>query len=118
MFPPVGTSKIYLHERAVDMRKSFEGLGGLVEAAFPGELLTGAVFIFINGRRDKIKLLYWDNDGFVIWYKRLEKGTFSKCFNGEARLDRRRFAMLLEGVVPKRLERRFELRPRPETGVT
>ena len=107
MFPPVGTSRIYLHERAVDMRKSFEGLSGLVEAAFPGELLTGAVFIFINGRRDKIKILYWDNDGFVIWYKRLEKGTFSKCFNGEARLDRRRFAMLLEGVVPKRFDRRF-----------
>jgi len=109
MFPPVGTARIYLHGKAVDMRKSFEGLGGLVEAAFPGELLTGSVFVFINGRRDKIKLLHWDVDGFVIWYKRLEKGTFKKCFDGDGLLDRRSFAMMLEGVVPQRLSQRFKL---------
>jgi transposase len=56
------------------MRKSFEGLSTLVDAAFPGKLLTGALFLFLNRRRNLIKILVWDGDGFAIWYKRLERG--------------------------------------------
>ena len=57
------------------MRKSFEGLSALVEAAFPGKLLTGALFLFLNRRRNLIKVLNWEGDGFAIWYKRLETGN-------------------------------------------
>jgi transposase len=56
-----------------------------------------------------MKVLFWDGDGFVIWYKRLEKGTFSCKWGSEATLDRRAFLMLLEGITPKRLQSRFSL---------
>lgn len=91
------------------MRKSFEGLSRLIEASHPGRLLTGALFLFLNRRRSLIKILYWDGDGFVIWYKRLEQGTFSGCFAGHDELSRQQFVMLLEGVVPRRLNKRFSL---------
>jgi len=91
------------------MRKSFEGLSALVEAAFPGQLLTGSLFLFLNRRRNLIKVLNWEGDGFAIWYKRLEQGTFSQCFQSHRQLSRQQFVMLLEGIVPKRLSRRFSL---------
>jgi transposase len=90
------------------MKKSFEGLSSIVETLFPTELLTGAFFVFINRRKDCMKVLFWDNDGFVIWYKRLEKGVFSKQLN-TATLTRREFLMLLEGITPKRLEKRYQM---------
>jgi transposase len=91
------------------MRKSFEGLSALIDAAFPGKLLTGSLFLFLNRRRNLIKILYWEGDGFVIWYKRLEQGSFSGCFSGQLELSRQQFVLLLEGVVPKRLSKRFSL---------
>ena len=91
------------------MRKSFEGLSRLIETSHPGNLLTGALFLFLNRRRNLIKILHWDGDGFVIWYKRLEQGTFSGCFAGQDELSRQQFTLLLEGVVPRRLNKRFSL---------
>lgn len=91
------------------MRKSFEGLSVLVDTAFPGKLLTGSLFLFLNRRRNLIKILYWEGDGFAIWYKRLERGTFSGCFSGRSELSRQQFVLLLEGVIPKRLSCRFSL---------
>ncbi len=59
------------------MRKGFNGLSGLVRHYLKqGTLLSGDVFIFLNKRRDRIKLLVWDRDGWVVWYKVLERGTF------------------------------------------
>ena len=107
---PSGASRIYLYSSSVDMRKSFSGLSGLVESAFPGELLSGSLFVFVNRRRTLLKLLYWDGDGFAIWYKQLQQGTFSSFFNGRNELSRREFTMLLEGVVPKRMNRRYSLK--------
>lgn len=91
------------------MRKSFEGLSTLVDDAFPGKLLSGSLFLFLNRRRSLIKILYWEGDGFAIWYKRLEQGTFSGCFNGRQELSRQQFVLLLEGVVPQRVSKRFSL---------
>ncbi len=59
------------------MRKGFEGLEALVQMLFPGELTTGSFFVFFNTTRDHVKVLFWDEDGFVIWHKRLEKGRFT-----------------------------------------
>jgi transposase len=106
---PPATNRIFLYDQAVDMRKSFEGLSRLIEGAFPEKLLTGALFLFLNRRRNLIKILYWEGDGFVIWYKRLEQGTFSGCFSGRHELSRQQFTMLLEGIVPQRLNKRFSL---------
>ena len=106
---PSGVHRIFLYEQHVDMRKSFEGLSRLIEVSYPDKLLTGALFLFLNRRRNLIKILHWDGDGFVIWYKRLEQGTFSGCFSGHDELSRQQFTMLLEGVVPRRLNKRFSL---------
>lgn len=106
---PPATNRIFLYDQTVDMRKGFEGLSRLVEDSFPEKLLTGALFLFLNRRRNLIKILYWEGDGFVIWYKRLEQGTFSSCFSGRGELSRQQFTMLLEGIVPRRLNKRFSL---------
>ncbi len=103
------TARLFLCQTPVRMHKSFEGLSALVEKLFPGELLSGAFFLFLNKNRDHLKVLFWDRDGFIIWYKRLEKGTYSWKWGDKSSLDRRDFLMLLEGITPKRLNRRFSL---------
>lgn len=104
-----GSSPIYLYSQPTDMRKSYEGLGGLVEAAFSGELLSGALFVFVNRRGNMLKALYWDEDGFAIWSKRLERGRFRLPDDRSGgRLSRRQLALLLEGVEPRRLSPRYD----------
>ncbi len=105
----IGANPIYFYRDPVDMRKSFDGLSALVESGFPGQLLTGSLFVFINRRRNLLKLLYWDGDGLAQWYKRLEKGTFRVADDGKSELSRREFFMLLEGIRPKRMSPRFSL---------
>jgi len=94
-------ARIFLCKDPINMRKSFEGLSIAVEQFFPGELFSGALFIFLNRDRNHMKILFWDRDGFAIWYKRLEKGSFGRMQNNA--LDRREFLMLLEGIEPKRI---------------
>jgi transposase len=102
-----GNARLFLCQQPVNMRKSFEGLSALVEQLFPGELLSGALFIFLNRRKDHMKVLFWDKDGLVIWFKRLEKGTFAWKWGYHSALDRRAFLMLLEGITPKRMQIRY-----------
>ena len=103
-----GNARIFLYQQPMNMRKSFEGLGAEVEKLFPKELLSGAFFVFLNRGRDHMKVLFWDGDGFVIWYKRLEKGSFGK-WGTETTLNRTSFLMMLEGVIPKKITARFSL---------
>lgn len=101
-------ARLFLYQHPINMRKSFEGLSAAVEQSFPGEILSGALFIFLNRRKDHIKVLFWDGDGFAIYFKRLEQGTY--LWKGKtAAIDRKAFLMLLEGVVPKRIQKRFSL---------
>ena len=99
-----------MYREATDMRKSFDGLGGLVQAHFSHSLLSGDVFIFLNRRRDRIKLLMWDSSGFAIYYKRLERGTFElpACPGGESSLELNwtELVLLLEGIELKSVKRR------------
>jgi transposase len=102
-----GNARIFLYQNPTNMRKSFEGLSTAVQEAFPDLLMSGSYFVFLNKRRDCMKVLYWDSDGFSIWYKRLEKGSFSrKC---SLILDRKQFLMLLEGITPKRVQKRYQI---------
>jgi transposase len=102
-----GNARLFFCQFPVNMQKSFEGLSAVVEELFPGELLSGALFIFLNRSRDRMKVLFWDRDGLTIWYKRLEKGRFVWQWGESPMIDRREFLMLLEGIVPKRLQKRF-----------
>ena len=73
----IGSSaKILMHRTPVDMRKSIDGLSYLVVNEFAANPADGAVYVFFNKQRDKLKLLYWDRNGFCLWYKRLEKERF------------------------------------------
>jgi transposase len=103
----IGTCPIYLYDGSADMRKGFDGLGALASSSFPDRLLSGSLFVFVNRRRTQMKVLYWDSDGLAVWHKRLEAGTFKVSRSGRSELTRREFAMLLEGIEPRRLNRRF-----------
>jgi transposase len=75
--------------------------------------LSGHIFVFANRRADRLKLLYWDRDGFAIWYKRLEKGIFGLPKADESNMiDHRQLSMILEGIdiSSVRLKRRFKLK--------
>lgn len=97
-----GNVSIYLCTRPVDLRKSFDGLSGLVESVFGRNLLDGHLFLFLNKRRDRLKALWWERGGLTIWYRRLERGTFEvPPADGAAHLalDATDLAMLLGGVA-------------------
>ena len=68
--------RVFLARNPVDMRKSFHGLIALAESVLEQDPLSGHLFVFVNRRRDRIKLLYWGGAGFCIWYQQLESGTF------------------------------------------
>jgi len=68
--------KVYLSTTKTDMRKEIDGLSAIVVDYFEVQPITGHVFIFFNKPKDKVKLLFWDHNGFVLYYKRIEKGKF------------------------------------------
>jgi len=111
MLPP--TVRIFLCTRITDMRKSFDGLSGLVQECFHQDLLTGHLFLFVNRRRDRIKMLYFDRDGLVIWYKRLEAGSFEMPSTTEPdgiELEPAQLAMILSGIDLKSARQRKRFR--------
>lgn len=93
---------VYLCTRPVDLRKSFDGLGALVESVFGRSVLDGQLFLFVNKRHDRLKAMWWEGDGLAIWYKRLERGGFELPRVEEDQthvsLDATALAMLLGGV--------------------
>ncbi len=68
--------QVYLCTTPTDMRRGFDGLSGMAQSLLAQDPLSGHLFVFRNRNRDKLKILYWDQDGLAIWYKRLEQGTF------------------------------------------
>jgi transposase len=76
--------RVYLCASACDMRKSFDGLHALVTQSMELDAFAGHLFVFANRRRDRIKILYWDRDGFAVWAKRLEEGTYAMPFEDAA----------------------------------
>lgn len=103
--------RYFLYREAADMRKSFNGLSGLVTSGLKRDPLSGDVFVFINRRRTHIKLLVWDRSGYVLYYKRLERGTFEIPASGT--LSWHRLILMLEGISLKsaRYRKRYS---RPE----
>lgn len=85
---------------ATDMRNGFDGLAGIVRNHLKKDPISGDVFIFINKSRTHIKLLYWDGDGFALFYKRLERGRYAlTAHHGPSKqIKREELLMLLEGL--------------------
>lgn len=77
MFSLTSSHRFFLYSQPTDMRKSFDGLCGLVRSEMGRNPISGEVFLFLGTRKNAIKLLHWEDGGFVLYYKRLEKGTFS-----------------------------------------
>lgn len=71
-----GAARIFVCTKPADLRKSFDGLSGMVQEFLEQDPLSGHLFLFFNKRRDRAKILLWDRDGFLLVYKRLEAGTF------------------------------------------
>lgn len=98
MFGLTGAARIYLYR-------------GIIRSEVGADPLSGSLFVFVNRRRSMAKLLYWDRDGLAIWYKRLERGCFilPDRFPADGLIERRDLTMLLEGIVPKKVGRRYKL---------
>ncbi len=94
--------RYYLYVSPADMRKNFDGLSGIIRNEFPQHPIHGDVFIFISRRRNQIKLLHWQGDGFAIWYKRLEKGTYERPLieheQSLVKLSSKQLLLILEGI--------------------
>jgi transposase len=106
--------RVYLATSPCDMRRSFDGLQALVNAVLQLDAFAGHLFVFANKRRDRIKILYWDRDGFAVWAKRLEAGTYAMPFSdsGEVRreISAQELGALLSGIDLSQAKRRKRYR--------
>lgn len=116
MFFPEGQIRVQVYGRPVDLRNSFDGLYALTRQALAQDPLSGQLFVFFNRRATQVKVLYWDRTGFCLWAKRLEAGRFvsdwSKASTRET--DWTGLKLLLEGIEPGRIKKRYRLSEIPE----
>jgi transposase len=106
--------RVYLATSPCDMRRSFDGLHALVNAVLQLDAFAGHLFVFGNKRRDRVKILYWDRDGFAVWAKRLEQGTYAMPVSeaGEVRreISAQELGALLSGIDLSQAQRRKRYR--------
>jgi transposase len=109
--------RVFLYRRPTDMRKSFHGLIALTESELKQDPLSGSLYVFINRRRDRIKILYWGQTGFCIWYQQLQRGTYQlpsqESLERQDTLEvtRAQLSLILDGIDlgSARQRRRFQL---------
>ena len=103
--PP--STRVFVCTTPTDLRKSFDGLIGLVRMRFEEDPLSGHLFVFVNRRGDSIKILWWDRDGLAIWYKRLEQGTFRFGHSpaGQREISSVDLQLVLQGIDPTKVPR-------------
>jgi transposase len=90
----------YVYKGFTDMRKSFDGLSGLVRNDLEKNPSSGNVFIFFNKPRTHVKILFWESDGYALFYKRLERGTFElPQANHEHEISAQTLSLILQGIV-------------------
>lgn len=99
--------RYFIYRRGCDMRKGYDGLCGLVLNEFKISPLSGDVFIFLSKPRTKIKLLHWQGDGFVIYSKRLEKGTFEFPKYESLEISAHQLQFILDGIYLSSIKKRL-----------
>jgi len=108
--------RYYVYRHSADMRKGFDSLCGLVNREFLMSPISGDVYIFLNHRRNRIKVLHWQGDGFAIFYKRLEKGTYEiplkKTSQNNIEIEAQTLQLILDGITLSsvRKRRRFQIK--------
>ena len=108
--------RVFLYRQPTDMRKSFHGLVALTESALRQDPLSGSFFVFLNRRRDRIKILYWGQIGYCIWYQQLQRGTYQLPKQDELdgaesiEMTRTQLSLILDGIdlASVRQRKRFE----------
>jgi transposase len=117
-------TKVFLARQVTDMRKSFRGLLTLTEAVLRQDPASGHLFVFVNRRRDLLKILHWDGGGYWIWYRRLERGTFQlPADSGEEQagieLTPAQLSLILDGIDLTSVRQRLRYRhPSPRSTAT
>ncbi len=110
MFTLGSSLQFQLYSQPTDMRKSFDSLSGLVQNQLDQSPTNGNVYVFINKTRNKIKLLHWADSGFVLYYKRLESGTFEHprydIESGSYQLSYSQMVMLIDGICIKNITKK------------
>lgn len=109
--------RVFVYRLPTDMRKSFHGLVALTESAVKQDPLSGSLFVFFNRQRDRIKILYWGQTGFCIWYQQLQKGTYqlpaAKSLEEQETMEvtRAQLSLILDGIdlASARQRLRFQL---------
>ena len=98
-------TRIYLYTKPCDMRRSFDVLSRMVEEYFGRSVRGGGIYVFFSRTRDRAKLLYWDRDGFALWYKQLEAGVFRVSSDNETEeITGVDLQLLLEGMELRRIK--------------
>ena len=90
--------RVYLATEPVDGRKAINGLSAFVTESFDAKLMDGSVFVFYNRSRDRVKCLFWDKNGFVLYHKRLERGKFKINHTGPFEINQQQLDWLLAGL--------------------
>lgn len=102
--------RVFVAVEPADLRRSYDGLAAMVSGAFGRDIFDGDAFVFLNRRATQVRVLYWDRDGYCLWMKRLEAGTFRRLSGarGQALLevDAGELAMLLSGIDAPVVKRR------------
>ena len=100
MFSLPQSVRVYVCTQSTDMRRSFDGLAAMAEHVLRQDPFSGHLFVFVNRRGDRLKVLWWDRGGYVIYYRRLEEGTFQlpATDDDSVEIDATQLAMILDGV--------------------
>lgn len=110
--------RYYLYSGVTDMRKGFDSLCGIITSSMKQNALNGSVFIFFNRKHNQVKLLLWEGDGFAIYYKRLEKGTYEVSVNGDnntsVSVTHQQLQLILQGISLTSVRRRKRYQHLPQ----
>lgn len=110
--------RIFFATQAIDGRKGADSLAGMIRSVFLADPLNGHLYVFFSKRRDRVRIVYWDENGFAMWSKRLELGKFRASFSSDGRLalrgvERADLALILDGIDLANARRRPRWSPQP-----